>query len=119
MPALCGLGKLRARLDRPAEAEDLFRRALRLAPGDWRTLANYGVLMAAGVGDVDNGARLLRMAEERAPPGARGEVGRLREAVAAAGAGAAEAAKSKERRDWESRWENAEMSAAPYNTPPM
>jgi 16S rRNA pseudouridine516 synthase len=28
-----------------------------LAPGDWRTLANYGVLMAAGVGDVEGAVR--------------------------------------------------------------
>ena len=54
--------------------------------------------MSSAVGDVDNGDRLLRRAEEFAPPAARAELGRLREAVVAAAAGGMrEAEKSNER----------------------
>ena len=57
--------------------------------------------MATGVGDTDNGGRLLLRAEEAAPPAAREEVARLRAAVAeVVKAGRWEAGKSTDRLRW-------------------
>lgn len=67
VPALCGRGKVQCQLNNMTMAQDLFRAALRLAPHDWPTLTNYGVMLVRHVGDTDNGERLLERACAVAP----------------------------------------------------
>ena len=67
MPALCGRGKVQCQLNNMTMAQDLFRAALRLAPRDWQTLTNFGVMLVRHVGDKDNGQRLLERACAVAP----------------------------------------------------
>ena len=67
VPALCGRGKVQCQLDNMTSAENLFRAALKVAPHDWHSLSNYGVMLVRHVGDTHNGERLLERALAHAP----------------------------------------------------
>lgn len=67
VPALCGRGKVQCQLDNMTSAEMSFRAALKVAPHDWRSLSNYGVMLVSHIGDTQNGERLLERALAHAP----------------------------------------------------
>lgn len=67
VPALCGRGKVQCQLDNMTSAEIFFRAALKVAPHDWHSLSNYGVMLVRHVGDTHNGERLLERALVHAP----------------------------------------------------
>jgi len=116
VPALCGYGKVLYQLDDREGSERALRRALRMDPHDWRTLANYGVLLVRTLGDTFNGEKMLTDAIRHAPEHARGELNDLKNQVLQLGEEkVSDLRKNAERARWESRWSNADSVNAPYD----
>ena len=117
VPALCARGKVQCQLDNMTQAEELLRRALRLSPHDWQTLANLGVVMVRHIGDHDNGQRMFERAVEAAPtPAVKEMLMSLMQQTQAQGQLAVPLlAKDPAQVRWEERHDNYDEACLPYD----
>ncbi|EKX31236.1 hypothetical protein GUITHDRAFT_122560 [Guillardia theta CCMP2712] len=116
VPALCGYGKVLCQLDDREGSERVLRKALRIDPHDWRTLANYGVMLVRMLGDTLNGEKMLKDAVRHAPEHAKAELQALKSQVLQQGEEKlSDLHKTAERIRWENRWKDADSINAPYD----